>query len=115
VGRCPSRSVPAALRVATESVIRSRVISSPIGAKAAITVNTIEPIGVEVFTFPRPGRAPAASGWVMQGHAPDRSGWRLVVPHGAVVPCGSGGRGLDRCQGGVELTDEVAQALNLLR
>jgi len=50
VGRRPPRSLPAAWRAATESVSLSRVISSSICARAVITVQTIEPIGVEVST-----------------------------------------------------------------
>src|SRR5699024_4269740 len=50
----PPKSLPAARRLATESVIRSRLISNSICANAAITVNTIDPIGVEVSTSPPP-------------------------------------------------------------
>src|SRR5699024_7024038 len=52
--RRPPRSLPTARRMATESVIRPRLISNSICANAAITVNTIDPIGVEVSTSPPP-------------------------------------------------------------
>ncbi|GAA1755567.1 hypothetical protein GCM10009767_13620 [Kocuria aegyptia] len=38
-----------------ESVMRSRLISNSIWARAAMTVKTIEPIGVAVSTSPPPG------------------------------------------------------------
>lgn len=44
VGRRPPRSLPAARRLATESVMRSRLIPSSIRAGAAMTVKTIDPI-----------------------------------------------------------------------
>ncbi len=43
-----------ALPVATESVLRSRWISGSICAGAAMTVQTVDPIGVAVFTSPVP-------------------------------------------------------------
>ena len=54
VRRCPPRSLPAALRLATEPVIRSRSISRSIWARAAVTVKSIEPIGVAASTSPPP-------------------------------------------------------------
>lgn len=54
VGPRPPRSLPAVRRSATESVIRSCVISSFFWARAAMTVKAIEPIGVEVSMSPHP-------------------------------------------------------------
>jgi hypothetical protein len=47
VKRCrrPPRFLPAALRLDTESLMRSRLISGSICAKAAVTVNTMHPGG----------------------------------------------------------------------
>lgn len=54
----PPRSLPAARRLAIESVIRSRSISSSIWAKATMTVKTIEPIGVWCPRLPHRGNHP---------------------------------------------------------
>lgn len=51
-GRRPPRSLPAVRQLVTESAIRSRLISSHISAKTAMTVTTIDPIGVCVSTSP---------------------------------------------------------------
>lgn len=53
LGRGP-RSKPAARRLAIESVTRSRLISCSICFNAAMIVNSIDPIGVDVSTSPPP-------------------------------------------------------------
>lgn len=53
-GRRPPRSLPAARRFEAESPMRSRFMSSSIWARAAMTVKTSDPIGVDVSTSPPP-------------------------------------------------------------
>jgi len=61
-GGRPPRSPPEARRFATESATRSRLMSNSIWASAAMTVKTIDPIGVEVSTSPPPRLEDAKAG-----------------------------------------------------
>lgn len=58
VWRRPLRSLPVARQLATESVIRSRVTSSSIGTRAAMTGRNIDPRGVRAHVYPTEARCP---------------------------------------------------------
>jgi hypothetical protein len=60
-GRRLPRTLPAARRLDTLSVIRSQLILSSIWAKAAMTVKTMLPMGVPVSTFLPPSPECAAA------------------------------------------------------
>lgn len=73
VWRRPLRSLPVARQLATESVIRSRVTSSSIGTRAAMTGRNIDPRGERVYVYPARVRCPRS----------------CPLPHGASAKVGS--------------------------